>query len=168
MGAGSNWAAPDLQQRNDFNTSQASLMAQQVTLTYYSDILCIWAHISQVRIDEVSAQFAEKVQIDYRFCSVFGDTANHIGVGWADRGGFTGYAEHVHNVATEFGHINLHPEIWRQCRPASSTPAHLFLKAVQRIDGRQCRAAIRELRAAFFERCLGGARGACCGLRSRS
>jgi predicted DsbA family dithiol-disulfide isomerase len=129
-------------------------MAQKLTLTYYSDILCIWAYISQARIDEVSRQFADEVDIDYRFCSVFGDTAHKIGSAWSDRGVYAGFGKHLHEVAAEFPHIKLHPEVWQFTRPLSSTPAHLVMKAVQRIDKSQCAAVLQELRSAFFQRCL--------------
>jgi len=129
-------------------------MTQNLSLTYYSDILCVWAYISQARIDEVSARFANEVQIDYRFCSVFGDTNHKIGTGWASRGGYAGFGNHLHEVISGFDHIKLHPDIWQHCRPLSSTPAHLMLKAVQRVDNSLCRAVLQELRSAFFERCL--------------
>lgn len=129
-------------------------MTKALTLTYYSDILCIWGYISQARVDEVSVQFADKVTIDYRFCSVFGDTGHKIGLGWADRGSYAGFGKHVQEAAAEFDHIKLHPEIWQSCRPASSTPAHIVMKAVQRVDKQQCRAVLQALRRAFFEECL--------------
>lgn len=129
-------------------------MPQNHTLTYYSDILCIWAYISQARIDEVSARFANDININYRFCSVFGDTAHTIGTGWAERGEYAGFNKHLHEVVSDFDHIKLHPDIWQHCRPLSSTPAHILMKAVQRVDKSQCRAVLQELRSAFFERCL--------------
>jgi predicted DsbA family dithiol-disulfide isomerase len=129
-------------------------MAKRLALTYYSDILCVWAYIAQARVDEVAEQFAADVSIDYRFCSVFGDTAHKIGTGWADRGGYEGFAEHVHEAVSEFDHVTLHPEIWQRDRPASSTPAHILVKGVQRVDAHQCSAVLHELRRAFFERCL--------------
>jgi predicted DsbA family dithiol-disulfide isomerase len=129
-------------------------MTEPLKLTYYSDILCLWAHISQARVDEVAEQFSDDVSIDYRFCSVFGDTAHKIGTGWAQQGSYAGFGDHLREVVAEFDHINLHPEIWQRNRPASSTPAHILLKAVQRIDQRQCKAVLLELRKAFFERCL--------------
>ncbi len=125
-----------------------------LTLTYYSDVLCEWAYISQARIDEVAERFSNEVSIDYRFCSVFGDTAHKIGMGWADRGGYAGFGEHLREAASGFGHIKIHPEIWQRNRPASSMPAHLLMKAVQRVDKLQCRAVLQELRLAFFQRCL--------------
>ncbi|MCG6871855.1 MAG: DsbA family protein [Gammaproteobacteria bacterium] len=129
-------------------------MAQSLSLTYYSDVLCIWAYISQARVDEVAAQFSDEVSIDYRFCSVFGDTAFKIGKGWADRGSYAGFGRHLQEAASDFDHIKLHPEVWQRNRPTSSTPAHILLKAVQRVDPRNCRAVLQELRLAFFERCL--------------
>lgn len=129
-------------------------MAENLALTYYSDVLCVWAHISQARVDEVAGRFSDDVSIDYRFCSVFGDTAHKIGKGWAERGGYEGFGNHLREAVSEFDHVNLHPEIWQRDRPASSTPAHIVMKAVQRVDQRQCRAVLHELRCAFFERCL--------------
>jgi predicted DsbA family dithiol-disulfide isomerase len=129
-------------------------MAEKLKFTYYSDVLCLWAHISQARIDEVSERFSDDVSIDYRFCSVFGDTAHKIGKGWARKGSYAGFGNHLREVVTEFSHIKLHPEIWQRNQPTSSTPAHLLLKAVQRVDQRQCKAVLLELRSAFFERCL--------------
>jgi predicted DsbA family dithiol-disulfide isomerase len=129
-------------------------MAKKLKLTYYSDVLCLWAHISQARVDEVAERFANDVSIDYRFCSVFGDTKHKIGKGWAQRDGYSGFGNHLREAVAEFDHINLHPEIWKRTRPASSTPSHILLKAVQRVDQRQCKALMLELRSAFFERCL--------------
>lgn len=128
-------------------------MTQNLTLTYYSDILCIWAYISQARIDEVSTRFGTDVNIDYRFCSVFGDTNFKIGQGWASRGGYTGFGQHLLEAASEFPHITLHPNIWQHCRPSSSTPAHILMKAVQRVDKSQCNKVLQELRSAFFREC---------------
>ncbi|WP_211227207.1 DsbA family oxidoreductase [Saccharospirillum impatiens] len=125
-----------------------------LALTYYSDVLCVWAYIAQARVNEVAERFPEEVSIDYRFCSVFGDTAHKIGIGWADRGGYAGFGDHLREAVSEFGHIKLHPEIWQRNRPTSSTPAHILLKAVQRVDRNQCKAVMKELRLAFFERCL--------------
>ncbi len=129
-------------------------MTKKLSLTYYSDALCVWAYISQARVDEVAAQFSDEVSIDYRLCSVFGDTAYKIGTGWAERGSYAGFGDHLRETVSEFSHIKLHPEIWLRNRPISSTPAHILLKAVQRVDKGNCRAVLQEIRLAFFERCL--------------
>lgn len=129
-------------------------MTDNFALTYYSDVLCVWAYISQARVDEVAEQFCDDVSIDYRFCSVFGDTAHKIGTGWAERGGYGAFGNHLREAVSEFDHVTLHPDIWQRNRPTSSTPAHILMKAVQRVDKRQCKAVLHELRLAFFERCL--------------
>ena len=129
-------------------------MADKFTLTYYSDILCIWAYISQERVDEVSRRFSDSVAIDYRFCSVFGDTSYKIGTGWAQKGGFEGFGNHLREAVTGFDHIDLHPNIWQRNRPTSSIPAHILLKALQRVDESQCTAMLQKLRIDFFGQCL--------------
>ena len=129
-------------------------MTRPLPITYFSDVLCVWAYIAQARVDEAAGQFSDEVSIGYRFCSVFGDTAHKIGKGWADRGAYDGFADHVRESASAFDHVTLHPEIWQRVRPASSTPAHLVLKAVQRVDASHFDAALRAIRTVFFERCL--------------
>ncbi|RLA12831.1 MAG: dithiol-disulfide isomerase, partial [Gammaproteobacteria bacterium] len=83
-----------------------------------------------------------------------GDTTYKIGIGWAERGGYAGFGNHLREVVSEFSFIKLHPELWQCNRPTSSTPAHILLKAVQRVDKYQCKAVLNGLRLAFFERCL--------------
>jgi predicted DsbA family dithiol-disulfide isomerase len=102
-----------------------------VKITYFSDVLCIWAYISQARVNAIKEKFTGGVAIDYRFCSVFGDTAQKIGAGWKDRGGYQGFNAHLHEVAQRFPHIELHPDVWLKTRPSSSASPHLFLKAIQ-------------------------------------
>lgn len=129
-------------------------MAANLSLTYYTDVLCVWAYISQARVNEAAQKFAGQISVAYRFCSVFGDTAHKIGVGWADRGGYAGFGNHLREAVAAFDHVKVHPAIWQRNRPASSTPAHIALKAVQRVDNRQCEAVLLEFRRAFFEQCL--------------
>ncbi len=102
-----------------------------VKITYFSDVLCIWAYIAQARIDAVKEKFADGVEIEYRFCTVFGDTAQKIGAGWKDRSGYQGFNKHLIEVAQRYPHIEIHPEVWLKTQPASSASAHLFLKAIQ-------------------------------------
>jgi len=58
-----------------------------ITVTYYSDVLCIWAYVAQARVDAIRRTFPEEVRLDYRFVSVFGDTRLKLGEGWRDRDG---------------------------------------------------------------------------------
>lgn len=123
-----------------------------INITYYSDILCIWAYCAQARVDEIKHNFADQVEMDYRYISVFGHTESKIGGGWKDRGGFEGYNAHVQNVADNFAHVNIHPELWSKARPASSASPHEFLKAVQLVSGNATFEQLTwSLRKAFFE-----------------
>ncbi len=102
-----------------------------VTITYFSDILCVWAYVAQIRVDEIRHRFGGRVAIEQRLCPVFASTAQKIGQGWAERGGYAGFNAHLRDVATRFDHIELNPGLWVQARPASSTGPHVFVKAVQ-------------------------------------
>lgn len=102
-----------------------------VPVSYFSDILCIWAYAAQARIDAVKEKSGDAVQLDHRFCSVFGDTARKITSTWRDRGEYAGFNSHLREVARRFPHIEVHPEIWLKTRSPTSASAHLFLKAVQ-------------------------------------
>lgn len=105
--------------------------ASQVDVAYFSDLLCVWAYAAEARVQELVSQLEAEVRIERRYFGVFGDTAHKIGVGWQQRGGYEGFARHVHEVAADFGHIEVHAGLWTDVRPASSMPAHLWLKAAQ-------------------------------------
>jgi predicted DsbA family dithiol-disulfide isomerase len=135
-----------------------------VEITYFSDVLCVWAYVSQARIDAVKEKFGAAVRIENRFCSVFGDTARKITSTWKDRGGYEGFNSHLRQISERFPHIEVHPEIWLKTRPSTSASAHLFMIAVQQwehqdgITGGQSAPSIFEqvmwgLRCAFFRDC---------------
>jgi predicted DsbA family dithiol-disulfide isomerase len=105
-----------------------------VEITYFSDVLCVWAFVSQARIDAVKEKFGDAVRIRHRFCSVFGDTARKITSTWKDRAGYEGFNSHLRQVAERFPHIEIHPEIWLKTRPSTSASAHLFMTAVQQCE----------------------------------
>ena len=104
-----------------------------IHIFYFSDVLCIWAYVAQVRLEELKVAFPENIAIDYHFVPVFGTAREKLEKGWRDRGGLTGYQNHVKGIASKFEHISVHPDVWSQV-PASSTSAHLFLNAVQLLE----------------------------------
>lgn len=103
----------------------------QVHIDHFSDILCIWAYIAQIRIEQLTAAFGEKVNIDYHLYPVFGDVPGKIQKSWSNRGGLPAYNQHVLQVANKFDHVNVHPKVWETAAPQSSLPAHLHLAAVK-------------------------------------
>jgi len=125
----------------------------EVEVTYFSDVLCIWAYVSQVRVDEVKKQFGDAVRIEHRFCSVFGNTARKITSNWNYRGGYGGFNSHLRQVADRFPHIDVHPEVWLKTRPATSVSAHLFMKAVQQWD-RDSRMAQTQSKGSIYNQVL--------------
>ena len=49
-------------------------MNAKLSLTYYTDILCVWALISQARVHEVEEQFADIITTQWNSIkSLFGD-----------------------------------------------------------------------------------------------
>lgn len=130
---------------------------KSVQITYYSDVLCVWAYIAQLRVDAIERAFGPKVSFDLKFCSVFGDTARKIATSWGDKSGYDGFRAHVLHAAEAFPELSLNPDIWRTARPASSMGAHLFLKAAQlaEADGSwppgSAAVLLKAMRAAFFE-----------------
>ncbi len=107
-----------------------------MNLIYVTDVLCVWAYIAQIRLDELKQKYGDKVQVEQRFMSVFGDTVNRIGKGWQERGGYEAFSDHVIEVSKDFPHIDINPEVWRSCRPQTSMTSHLFIKSVQLLTGR--------------------------------
>lgn len=105
-----------------------------VRISYFSDALCVWAYIGQVRIDELKRTFTDQISVEYRFTPIFGAPQHKIGFKWQDRGGFEGYGEHVRKVGRNFEHISINNQTWSKCRPTSSAVCHQYAKAVQNLE----------------------------------
>jgi predicted DsbA family dithiol-disulfide isomerase len=127
-----------------------------VPITYFSDVLCVWAYIAQLRVDAIKSQFGDQVSFEKRFCSVFGDTRRKIGTTWGDKGGYAGFNAHLRQAAEQFPEVRLNPDIWLKVQPASSDGAHLFLRAIQLAESAgeaapgAAASATWALRCAFF------------------
>jgi len=102
----------------------------RVKISYFTDALCVWAYVSQVRIDELKANFKNAVELDSRYFQVFGNVANKMDTAWKERGGLPAYRRHVREIVDKFGHVKLHE---REV-PKSAMPAHLFLCAVRHLE----------------------------------
>ncbi len=105
--------------------------SSRVRIHYFSDILCVWAYLAQIRLDELIKNYSSQIEISYNFMPVFGCINNRIGNGWKDKGGFDGFSKHTHEVCEAYPHITLHKDIWAVNTPKTSTTSHLFIKAVQ-------------------------------------
>jgi predicted DsbA family dithiol-disulfide isomerase len=107
---------------------------EPIRISYFSDILCVWAYIAQIRLDELKTNFPDQIIIDYHFVPIFGNAHQKLENRWRDRGGFKAYANHVQEVVKKFDHITVHPDIWTHVIPPSSTSCHLFLQAIQLLE----------------------------------
>jgi len=126
-----------------------------VALTCFTDVLCVWAWIGELRLAELRRTQGEAVTVTQSFCNVFGATAQKIQANWGAKGGYDGFAGHLAHVLEGFPELTASPDLWRGVRPASSLPAHLALKAVQAQEAQGGAAglgdrAILEVRQAFF------------------
>ena len=107
---------------------------EPIRIMHFSDALCVWAYVSQIRIDELLKNFAGSVQLEYRYFQVFGDVLKKIEASWHERGGVQGYSEHVKSVCGKFCHVAVDPQVWVRTTPHSSMPSHLFLCAVRVLE----------------------------------
>jgi predicted DsbA family dithiol-disulfide isomerase len=130
-----------------------------IPISHFSDVLCVWAYIAQIRVAELRANFPGEVVLDYRYFSVFGDVKTKMATQWSERGGLSGYAGHVQEVAAQFDHVRLHPDAWIKNTPTSSLPAHLFLCATRLLHAQDSGGGHSDsllrldsaIRTAFFE-----------------
>lgn len=104
---------------------------KKIQITHFSDVLCVWAYVSQVRINELIDNFGENVDFEYLFFSVFGNALGKIDKAWENKGGRKAYSQHVQKIVSEFGHLEVHTDVWVKDAPHSSLPCHLYLCAAQ-------------------------------------
>lgn len=131
---------------------------EPIRIFYFSDVLCVWAYIAQIRIDELKATFQDQISIQHHFVSVFGNAREKLEKGWRDRGGLSAYSHHVQEVVQKFNHVSVHPDIWSSVVPASSTASHVFLHAIRLLEQEgvlhpsehQFETAVWAFRKAFF------------------
>ncbi len=109
-------------------------MSDRIHVSYFSDTLCVWAYVAQIRLDELQKQYGRDIEVGYHFIPILGHTEHRIGTAWKKRGGFEGYAAHVAEVCADFPHVDLSPDVWTTVRPTSSAPSHQFLKAAQLLE----------------------------------
>jgi len=126
-------------------------MATPVVIDYYSDILCVWAWIAQRRIDELNEKLSGKIELRYHYLDVFGDAVNKIPSQWQEKGGFSGFAQHVHQAAAPYPDAPINSKLWTDVRPTTSANSHLILKAVELSYGKEKSIEVALLiRQAFF------------------
>lgn len=102
-----------------------------VQVLHFSDVLCVWAYVAHRRMEQVRADFGDRVEVAVHFIPVYADVARRI----ERAGGAEGYAASIQGVGRRFDHVELHPDLFRVDPPTSSNAAHRFLRAVARLEG---------------------------------
>jgi predicted DsbA family dithiol-disulfide isomerase len=126
------------------------------TVTYFSDVLCIWAYVSQIRLDQLATEYGDRITIEEKFCSVFPDARTKTHNSWKDRGGYEGMNKAFQTMISKYPHISVHKDVWIKTQPRTSSSVHLFLKAIQLLDDDVAfteltsTKAISQFRSAFF------------------
>jgi hypothetical protein len=107
-------------------------------------------------MDELKAQFDDKTTVQYRLFPIFDNALQKLDQQWQAKGGRVAYNQHVLDIVNRFGHLPVHPNVWLDSPPCSSTPAHLYACAIASlINQEQLVQAhytqfVWTLRAAFF------------------
>ncbi|MDQ7016176.1 MAG: DsbA family protein [Gammaproteobacteria bacterium] len=125
--------------------------SKKVTVLYFTDLLCIWAYISQIRIEKLKQRFATQIDIQPHFISVFGAVESKMKDNWGDKGGVSAYAEFIQQTVSKFDHIEVHPDLWQKNRPTTSINVHLLLKSIQILETRNEIEANNEGNQSLFE-----------------
>ncbi len=55
-----------------------------IRIFYFSDVLCIWAYIAQIRLNELKTTFQDQIEIEHHFVSVFGTAREKLETRWRD------------------------------------------------------------------------------------
>lgn len=128
------------------------LMSEPLKIDYYSDVLCVWAWISQRRVKELSDEWLDKVDISFHYLNIFGDVDRRINEKWSEKGGYEGFGQHVLDAAKPYDNAPVDSEIWCRMRPKTSSNAHLILKAVHLVYSKQEVANLAfSIQSSFFQ-----------------
>ncbi|MBD3671650.1 MAG: DsbA family protein [Gammaproteobacteria bacterium] len=106
----------------------------RIRIHYFTDVLCVWAYLAQIRLDELEKHFGNELDISYHYIPVFGCTDDRIGEGWKERGGYEAFNRHTHEVCKAYPYVNLHKDIWKVNAPKTSASCHMFLKSLQLLE----------------------------------
>lgn len=82
-------------------------MRKKTAVHYWSDILCVWAYVGQVRANELAANFAAELTLKNLYFSVFGAANTKLDSMWASKGGRVAYNQHVREIVARFGHLTV-------------------------------------------------------------
>ena len=110
-------------------------MNTPVTVEYYTDVLCIWAWVSELRVQQLKKDFGDSIEIKAKYMDVFGDVNHKMNTTWRAKDGFNGFSEHIQKTAESFPELKVNATLWKTSQPSTSAVAHMYIKAVHLIEG---------------------------------
>ncbi len=109
-------------------------MPQRVSFSYWSDPLCIWALVSQKKLDLILGELGEHVHVQHRIVPVFGSVSWRFTKGAWAKDGVEGRVAATRRIAEQGGRTDVTGECWRKAMPASSWAPATAIKAVFAMD----------------------------------
>lgn len=110
-------------------------MKTAVVIEYYTDVLCIWAWVSELRVQQLKKDLGDNVEIKAKYMDVFGDVNDKMNTTWLAKGGVIGFAKHIQKTAQSFPELQVNSALWESSQPNTSSVAHSYIKAVQLSHG---------------------------------
>ena len=106
-----------------------SQIRQPIAFEYWSDPLCIWAFVSEPRLQGVLRDRAELLRVTHRLVVVFGSVPWRFREGpWVEPGP-AGRAVATRTIAQRFGRDDVTGQVWTDDAPASSWAPAAAIKA---------------------------------------
>ena len=128
----------------------------ELSFSYWSDPMCIWAYVAQPKLDRLLAETDGRLDIEYRVVPVFGSMQARFRDGpWA-KAGPAGRVKVTRDIAREHHCDEVSGECFRGDIPASSWAPGVAIKAVALCERDQLLAHgatsdyLRKLRAALL------------------
>lgn len=79
----------------------------RIRIHYFTDVLCVWAYLAQVRLDELIKQHSANIEISYHFMPIFACTEHRIGEGWKNKGGYPAFGKYTHQVCADYPYLKM-------------------------------------------------------------
>lgn len=102
-----------------------------LTLCHYSDLLCVWAYVTQPRVDKLQAVFGDAIEFGFHYVPVYGAALDKVDEHWGKKGGLEGYNRFVTELVDDLTDLPVHKGVWVESTPASSAPGHQWLCAAR-------------------------------------
>lgn len=103
----------------------------RLSVLCFTDVLCGYAYLGHARVEQLKSDFGAEIELSCHFVSIYGDTERRFA-----RRGITGaeFSAKSAQVFSQYDHVEVHPDVFRDWAPTSSIPAHLYLRAIKLLE----------------------------------